>query len=140
PGFLHHIAQTLIRLFTGFAIAVVGGVVIGLAVSQRGGGLLEPVVRVLAPIPKIALYPAFVLIFGFDHASKIALVLADAIFPVLLATFPGARAVEQKLLWSAWAAGAGRVKTLFTVVLPAALPTILTGCRIALVIACVTVF
>ncbi len=140
PDFLHHIRVTLLRLFAGFAAAVVVGVLVGLAVSQRGGHLLEPVVRVLAPIPKIALYPAFVLLLGFDHASKVALVFADTVFPVLLSTYQGARAVEQKLLWSAWAAGTGRVAALFTVVLPAALPTILTGCRIGLVIACVTVF
>lgn len=138
--FLHHLLQTLIRLVAGFAIALVAGVAIGLAASRAGGSLLEPVIRVLAPIPKIALYPAFVLIFGYDHASKIALVVADAIFPILLATFHGARAVEPKLLWSAWAAGAGRGRTLFTVVLPSALPSILTGCRIGLLIACVTVF
>jgi NitT/TauT family transport system permease protein len=138
--FLHHVLQTLIRLVSGFFIALVAGVAIGIAASQRGGAMLEPMVRVLAPIPKIALYPAFVLIFGFDHASKIALVVADAIFPILLASFHGARAVEPKLLWSAWAAGAGRLSTVFTVILPAALPSILTGCRIALLISCITVF
>ncbi|NMG67608.1 ABC transporter permease subunit [Azoarcus indigens] len=140
PDFLHHVAQTMIRLLSGFAIALAAGVSIGLLASRGGGGLLEPVIRVLAPIPKIALYPAFVLIFGFDHASKIALVVADAVFPILLATFHGARSVEPKLLWSAWAAGASRRATIFTVVLPSALPSILTGCKIALLISCVTVF
>ncbi|WP_028239627.1 ABC transporter permease [Stutzerimonas azotifigens] len=138
--FLHHLGQTLIRLLGGFAIALVVGVSLGLLASRTGGGALITVVRVLAPIPKIALYPAFVLIFGYDHASKIALVVADTLFPILLATFHGARAVEPKLLWSAWAAGSGRFASLFTVTLPATLPAILTGCRVALLIACVTVF
>jgi NitT/TauT family transport system permease protein len=91
-------------------------------------------------VPKIALYPALVLVFGFGHASKVALVLADAAFPIMLATFHGARAVPPKLLWSAWGAGADRRTTLFTVVLPSAFPSILTGCRIGMTIACVNVF
>ncbi|MDR2238866.1 MAG: ABC transporter permease [Zoogloeaceae bacterium] len=140
PEFLHHLGQTMIRLLSGFAIALVTGVSLGLGASGRGSLVLEPIIRVLAPIPKIALYPAFVLIFGFEHTSKIALVVADAVFPILLATLHGARAVEPKLLWSAWAAGASRRMSIFTVILPSALPAILTGCRIALLIACVTVF
>src|SRR5207244_13473769 len=77
---------------------------------------------------------------GFDHSSKIALVVADALFPILLATYQGAMAVEPKLVWSARAAGASPMRCLFTVVLRAALPSILTGCRIGLVISCIVVF
>ena len=56
-------------------------------------------------MPKVALYPALILILGFEHASKIALVAADAVFPILLATYQGTSAVEPKLVWSALAAG-----------------------------------
>jgi NitT/TauT family transport system permease protein len=79
-------------------------------------------VRVLAPLPKVALYPAMVLILGFDHSSKIALVAADAVFPILLATWQGTAAAEPKLVWSARAAGCTPRRALFTVVLMAALP------------------
>lgn len=142
PSFLQHAATTLFRLFVGFAIAVVIGVTAGVAAtgSRAFGALLSPVVRVLAPVPKIALYPAFILILGFEHASKIALVAADATFPILLATYQGTSAVEPKLVWSALAAGTPRKKALLTVVLPAALPAVLTGCRIGLVISCIVVF
>jgi NitT/TauT family transport system permease protein len=95
---------------------------------------------VLAPVPKVALYPALILTLGFDHASKIALVVADAVFPILLATYQGAASVEPKLVWSARAAGASQTKCLFTIVLTAALPSILTGCRIGLIISCIVVF
>ncbi|QND70072.1 ABC transporter permease [Tardiphaga robiniae] len=140
--FLHDIAATLIRLFAGFGIAVVVGVFIGLAaaVSPAVNAVVKPLVRVLAPIPKIALYPALLLILGFDHASKITLVTADALFPILLSTYYGASMVEQKLIWSAMAAGTPRWQILFKVVLPAAMPSILTGCRIGLVISCIVVF
>jgi ABC-type nitrate/sulfonate/bicarbonate transport system permease component len=142
PSFLQHAGITLFRLFAGFAIAVVVGVTAGVAAtgSRAVASLLTPVVRVLAPVPKIALYPAFILILGFEHASKIALVAADAVFPILLATYQGTSAVEPKLVWSALAAGTPRRKALFTVVLPAALPSVLTGCRIGLVISCIVVF
>ena len=91
----------------GFAIAVVIGVTLGVAAtgSRAVEAVVRPLVRVLAPVPKIALYPAFILTLGFDHASKIALVVADAVFPILLATYQGTSAVEPKLVWSARAAG-----------------------------------
>jgi ABC-type nitrate/sulfonate/bicarbonate transport system permease component len=142
PSFLEHAATTLFRLFAGFGIAVVVGIVLGVAASgQRAveAGLM-PLVRVLGPVPKIALYPAFILTLGFEDASKIALVVADAVFPILLATYQGASAVEPKLAWAAQAVGVSRLRCLFTVVLPAALPSVLTGCRIALVISCIVVF
>ena len=141
-AFLHEIGATLFRLFAGFAIAVVVGVSIGLAAAVSPGinAVVKPLVRVLAPVPKIALYPALLLILGFDHASKITLVTADALFPILLSTYYGASMVEQKLIWSAMAAGTPRAQILFKVVLPAAMPSILTGCRIGLVISCIVVF
>jgi ABC-type nitrate/sulfonate/bicarbonate transport system permease component len=141
-AFLQEIGVTLFRLFAGFAIAVLLGVSIGLAaaVHPAVNAVVRPVVRVLAPVPKVALYPALLLLLGFDHASKITLVAADALFPILLATYYGASVVEQKLIWSAMAAGTPRRQILFKVVLPAAMPSILTGCRIGLVISCIVVF
>jgi ABC-type nitrate/sulfonate/bicarbonate transport system permease component len=141
-AFLEHASVTLFRLFAGFSIALVIGV--GLGVAATGSKLIEalvkPLVRVLAPLPKVALYPAMVLILGFDHSSKITLVAADAVFPILLATYQGTAAVEPKLVWSARAAGCPPRRALFTVVLMAALPSVLTGCRIGLIIACIVVF
>src|SRR3954451_18383776 len=134
-GFLHEIGATLFRLFAGFSIAVALGVGIGLAAAVHPAinAVVRPLVRVLAPLPKVALYPALLLLLGFDHASKITLVTADALFPILLSTWYGATMVEQKLIWSALAAGTPRSRILFRIVLPAAMPSILTGCRIGLV-------
>ena len=142
PFFLQHAAITLFRLFAGYAIAVVFGVALGVAAtgSRTIGALIKPLVRVLSPVPKVALYPAFILVLGFENASKIALVVADAMFPILLATYQGTSAVEPKLVWSARAAGVKPLNVLFGVVLMAALPSVLTGARIGLVIACIVVF
>jgi NitT/TauT family transport system permease protein len=140
--FLQQVGITLFRLFAGFSIAVVIGVGLGVAAtgSKLVEGLVKPIVRVLAPLPKVALYPAMILILGFDDASKIALVAADAVFPILLATYQGTSAVEPKLVWSARAAGTSQRAVLFKVVLMAAMPSVLTGCRIGLIISCIVVF
>jgi len=140
--FQQEIAATLFRLFAGFSIAVILGVIVGLAaaVNPTVNAVVRPIVRVLAPLPKVALYPALLLLVGFGHQSKILLVTFDALFPILLATYYGASTVEQKLIWSAMAAGTPRREILLKVVLPAAAPSILTGCRIGLVISCIVVF
>lgn len=140
--FQEEIAATLFRLFAGFAIAVLLGVGLGLAaaVNSAINAFVRPVVRVLAPLPKVALYPGLLLLVGFGHESKIALVTADALFPILLSTYHGASSVDQKLIWSAMAAGTPRRQILFKVVLPASAPSVLTGCRISLVISCIVVF
>jgi NitT/TauT family transport system permease protein len=140
--FQQQITATLFRLFAGFSIAVLVGVSVGLAaaVNPLVNAAVRPIVRVLAPLPKVALYPALLLLVGFGHASKIALVAADALFPILLSTYYGASIVEQKLIWSAMAAGTPSGQILLKVVLPAAAPSILTGCRIGLVISCIVVF
>jgi NitT/TauT family transport system permease protein len=141
-SFDRDILATLFRLFAGFSIAMIFGVGIGLAaaVSPSINALVRPVVRVLAPLPKVALYPALLLLLGFNHESKITLVAADALFPILLSTYYGASMVEQKLIWWAMAAGTPPRQVLLKVVLPAAAPSILTGCRIGLVISCIVVF
>ncbi|WP_397474546.1 ABC transporter permease [Pusillimonas sp.] len=140
--FWQHFGITLYRLVAGLAIAIVLGVVLGLAaqLSRVAAAVLDALVRLLAPIPKIALYPALILILGFENSSKIALIVADALFPVLMATWAAARSVDQKLIWSARAAGTSRAACLWKVTLPAIVPTVLAGVRVASVIACVVVF
>ncbi len=86
--FQREIAATLFRLFAGFSVAVIFGVTIGLvaAASPAVNAVVRPIVRVLAPLPKVALYPALLLLLGFGHESKITLVAADALFPIQLST------------------------------------------------------
>ena len=141
-GFLADLWTTLARLLAGLALAVVFGVGFGLlgAQTRTGGAIFQPLVRVLAPLPKIALLPVLLLTMGFEDAPRITLVLIDAIFPVMLATYQAAGSVDEKLVWSARAAGLSPLACVLRVILPAALPQILTGVRVAAVIACVVVF
>lgn len=142
PTFLLDLAATLLRLGGGLALAVAVGLCLGVAAARHhlSAALIGPLVRVVAPVPKIALYPALILLLGFDHASKIALVVADAFFPLFFAAHHGASTVDKKLLWSAQASGTPPWRCIVTVVIPAALPSIFTGLRISVVIACVVVF
>ena len=140
--FLGDFGHTLWRLFLGLSISIGLGVALGVSASQSRLGplVLEPIVRVLSPLPKIAFFPAMLMIFGFGDPGRVLLVVSDAIFPVLLAAYHGARAVDEKLVWSARAAGMTRRRCVWRVVLPAALPGILTGVRVSVVIACIVVF
>jgi len=131
------VALTLYRALTGFAIAACAGVVLGLAMSRKAGvrWFFDPIISVGFPMPKIAFLPIIVLWLGFFDVSKISMVVFDAIFPVVTATLAGIAAVERELIWSARNLGARERELLWQVVLPAALPQIMTGLQVALPIA-----
>ena len=133
---------TLGRVLLAFAIALPAGVVLGTLIGRvrRVRLALRPIVAFLFPTPKVALYPAMVVVLGLGSASKVALGVSEALFPVLLATAAGTSQVERPLLWSASALGTSPAAALVKVVVPAALPAILTGARIGLVGAIVGVF
>jgi ABC-type nitrate/sulfonate/bicarbonate transport system permease component len=131
---------TLGRVLLAFALALAAGVILGTLIGRlRPARLaLRPLVSFLFPAPKVALYPAMLIVLGLGSPSKVALGFSEALFPILLATAAGTSRVEPRLLWTAAALGARA--PLVRVVLPAALPAILTGARIGLVGAIVGVF
>lgn len=133
---------TLGRVMSAFAAALLAGVVVGTLIGRFGliRRALRPIVSFVFPMPKVALYPALLIVFGLGASSKVALGFSEAVFPVLLATAAGTSQVEPRLLWSAAALGTSRRASLVKVVIPAALPSILTGGRIALVGAIIGVF
>jgi ABC-type nitrate/sulfonate/bicarbonate transport system permease component len=132
-----NVALTLYRALTGFAIAAAGGIALGLAMSRSGGvrWFFDPVISVGFPMPKIAFLPIIVLWLGFYDVSKISMVVFDAIFPVVTATLAGLAGVERELIWSARNLGARERELLWQVMVPAALPQIMTGLQVALPIA-----
>jgi ABC-type nitrate/sulfonate/bicarbonate transport system permease component len=132
-----NLGLTLYRALTGFAISTVIGIGLGVAIARVGAvrWFFDPIISVGFPMPKIAFLPIVVLWFGFHDVSKIAMVIFDATFPVLTATIVATRAVERELLWSARSMGANERQMLHEVVLPAALPEIMTGLQVALPIA-----
>ncbi|HEV2336622.1 MAG TPA: ABC transporter permease [Stellaceae bacterium] len=129
-----NLGLTLYRAITGFAIAGAGGIVLGILMTRRPWvrWFFDPIVSVAFPMPKIAFLPIFMLWLGLYDASKISMVVFNAIFPVITATMAAAEGVDRHLLWSARSLGASERQLLREIILPAALPQILTGLQVAL--------
>src|SRR5438874_2517535 len=132
-----NIGVTLYRAITGFLIATVAGIVLGLAMSRSVAArwFFDPIISVGFPMPKIAFLPVVILWLGLYDVAKISMVVFDAIFPVVTATIIGIQGVEKELIWSARNMGAKDRELMWQIVLPAALPQILTGLQVALPIA-----
>ena len=132
-----NIGVTLYRALVGFAIAAVGGVVLGTAMARNAAArwFFDPVISVGFPMPKIAFLPVVILWLGLYDVSKITMVVLDAIFPVVTATLAGIAGVERELIWSARNMGANPRELLWQIILPAALPQIMTGLQVALPLA-----
>jgi ABC-type nitrate/sulfonate/bicarbonate transport system permease component len=127
-------ALTLYRALVSFAICAVGGVAIGMAMSRNkiANWFFDPIISVGFPMPKIAFLPVVILWLGVYDVSKITIIVIDAIFPVIAATVIAIQGVERELIWSARNMGANQRELLTQIVLPAALPQIMTGLQVAL--------
>ena len=128
---------TLYRALAGFVIAATAGIALGMAMSRNVAvrWLFDPIVSVGFPMPKIAFLPIVILWLGVYDTSKVAMVVLDAVFPVITATMVGIAGVDRHLLWSARNMGASERELLWQIVLPAAMPQIMTGLQVALPIA-----
>ncbi len=130
------------RMAGGFGLALVIGIPLGILMGRwpRVEAFFGPLFAFGFPVPKVALIPVFLLFFGLCHASKVALVFVDSLFPIVLSAFHGVRVVEQPLIWSARAMGESEAGVLRRVIWPAALPHIFTGIRLGLVVSLIVVF
>jgi ABC-type nitrate/sulfonate/bicarbonate transport system permease component len=127
-------ALTLYRALVSFAICAVGGVLIGMAMSRNkiANWFFDPIISVGFPMPKIAFLPVVILWLGVYDVSKITIIVIDAIFPVIAATVIAIQNVEREFIWSARNMGATNREVLFQIVLPAAMPQIMTGLQVSL--------
>jgi ABC-type nitrate/sulfonate/bicarbonate transport system permease component len=125
---------SLYRLVAGLALAIVIGTFLGLAMAwwKPVNIVLAPIVEIFYPLPKSALIPVTVIWLGFGDGSKILLIFLGCMIPVTIAAFNGARGCDQMLLWSARSMGASRLRVLWDVVLPGAMPELLNGIRTAI--------
>lgn len=128
-----HLASTLVTMSAGYVIGCALGIGLGLLL-----GLMPPVHRVLTPylaaanaLPKIALAPLLIILFGLGYGSKIPLVAATVIFLTLNATLDGVRSADADLVESMEVMGATRGERIAKLLLPSALPWVFTGMRIA---------
>jgi ABC-type nitrate/sulfonate/bicarbonate transport system permease component len=129
-----NLGMTLYRALVGFAIAGIGGVALGILMTRNRfiGWFFDPIVSVGFPMPKIAFLPIFMLWLGLYDVSKISMATFNAIFPVIVATIAAAEGIDRQLLWSARSLGASERQLLREIILPAALPQIMTGLQVAL--------
>jgi ABC-type nitrate/sulfonate/bicarbonate transport system permease component len=136
-----NLGLTLYRALVGFAIAGAAGIAIGILMTRRPlvRWFFDPIVSVGFPMPKIAFLPIFMLWLGLYDFSKISMAVFNAIFPVIAATMAAAEGVDRQLLWSARSLGASERQLLREIILPAALPQILTGLQVALPISMIVV-
>lgn len=121
----------------GYAMSVVFGVVLGLLMGWFSAvrAALQPIVSALYSTPNVALIPLFVVWFGVGNRSKIAIIFIGALFPVLFNTLAGVGTADKELLEMAGAFGASQRQVFRSILLPAAVPFIMTGLRLALGIA-----
>lgn len=132
---------SLQRALGGFALAAVTGVLLGIVMgrSRFVGELLDPLFSGTYAVPKLALFPIFIFVFGIGSLSKIALVFLECLYPIVIMTYHGARDVNRALLWSAQNMGASRAAILRRVVIPATTPFIFAGFRVAVPVAMIVV-
>lgn len=130
----HHAIETVIRLLSGFTLAALIGVTVGVLMgrSRRAEDIMLPLVSICAPIPGLAYAPLFLLWFGLGNVSAVLLVGFVAAFPVIFNSWTGVKAVKEIWLRSAQAMGADDRRLFRHVILPGALPYILTGLRLGL--------
>lgn len=132
---------TLFRIFGGFLLAAIIGIALGLlmGMSRRIYAVADIFVAALYPVPKIALLPLLVIWLGTGNAFQIALSALGCIFPILINTIIGVRQCDEGLILAARDLGASKVQIQRKVVLPAAVPAIFGGLRLALGISIILV-
>jgi len=132
-----HLAATLERVAMGFGVGAALGVALGLAAGHLTPvrNVVEPLVEVLRPIPPLALLPMFIVWVGIGEASKIGFITYATFFPIFLTTVTGVRQIDPLLVRAAQSLGARGVALFTRVILPAALPDILTGLRLGVALA-----
>jgi NitT/TauT family transport system permease protein len=137
---LINILDSLRRMAIAFAVALVVSIPLGLMMgrSRAVASFFNPLLMITYPVPKAALMPIIMLWLGVGDLAKMLVIFLGVSLPVIYHSFQGARAVEEKMLWSGAAMGLSAAQRMIRIVLPAALPEILTGCRTGLVLALIT--
>jgi ABC-type nitrate/sulfonate/bicarbonate transport system permease component len=125
---------SLWRAAAGLALSIAIGATLGILMAwwRPVNLLLGPLVELFYPLPKSALIPVTVLWLGFGDGSKILLIFLACMIPITIGAFNGARGTDRALVWSARSMGASRVRMLWDVVVPNAMPELLNGIRTAL--------
>ncbi|MFI6324126.1 ABC transporter permease [Nonomuraea sp. NPDC050556] len=128
-----HAQASLVRSFSGFGLAILVAIPLGLAIGwyRPLAEFLNPVLELFRNTAALALLPVFVLVLGLGETSKISIILYACFWPILLNTIAGVKGVDPLLIKSARSMGLGAARLFQKVILPAAVPTVFTGVRLA---------
>ncbi|MBP2632671.1 MAG: ssuC 19 [Firmicutes bacterium] len=131
---LYHTAISVQRILLGFAVGAIPGIVIGIAMglSPWVRSSLEPMINATYPIPKLALMPLILLIFGLGETSKIFTIAIGVFYLVVINTLTGVLNIDKIYLDVAKSFGANRRNFYLTVALPGALPMIFAGLKLGM--------
>ncbi|UGV25668.1 ABC transporter permease [Rhodopseudomonas boonkerdii] len=137
---IRNILDSLRRMAIGLSLAVVFAIPLGLLMGRikAVADFFNPLMMIIYPVPKAALMPIIMLWLGVGDVSKTLVIFLGVSLPIIYHSFQGGKAVEEKMLWSGAAMGMSAPSRMLRIVLPAALPEILTGCRTGLVLALIT--
>lgn len=129
--------MTLYRMLVAYLAAAVIGIALGVAMGRLAWvrWFFDPLLSLGFPAPKISFLPVLILWFGLSDLSKIVLTTVDCVFPIVSATYLGTLGVERTLVWSALNLGTRERALLWKVLVPAALPQVLSGLQVALPVA-----
>ncbi len=129
-----HFGWSMFRVFTAFIAACLTAIPIGVAmgVSRVMRGIFDPPIEFYRPLPPLAYLPLIVIWFGIDELSKILLIYLACFAPLAMSARAGVRSVSQEQIHAAYSMGATKQQVIFHVVVPAAMPEILTAMRIAI--------
>lgn len=129
-----HLQWSAMRVFGAFALAVITAVPVGIAmgVSHVARGLCDPPIEFYRPLPPLAYLPLIVIWFGIDETAKILLIYLACFAPMALAAKAGVRSASVEQINAALSLGATRWQLVWHVIVPAALPEIMVGLRIAI--------
>jgi sulfonate transport system permease protein len=132
-----HMAVSLLRVLEGFALAAVTGLMLGLGIglSPALDRATDLFIQLLKPIPPIAWIPLAILWFGIGEGAKIWIIFLGAVFPILVNTIDGIRQTDHRYVELARILEVPRRRFVFQVVVPGALPAIMTGLRVGLMVA-----
>jgi NitT/TauT family transport system permease protein len=137
---IRNILDSMRRMAIGLTLAVLFAIPLGLMMGRvkAVANFFNPLMMIIYPVPKAALMPIIMLWLGVGDVSKTLVIFLGVSLPIIYHAFQGAKAVEEKMLWSGAAMGMSAPSRMLRIVLPAALPEILTGCRTGLVLALIT--
>ncbi|HEX5998700.1 MAG TPA: ABC transporter permease [Hyphomicrobiaceae bacterium] len=130
---LTHMGYSFARAGIGLGLAAIVGVLVGILMGRVRAieVLIDPLISALFPTPKLALFPLMMIFLGIGDASKIALIFLGCFFPMVINTYAGVKNVDKFFIWNARTKGANGRQLIWHVIIPASLPFVFAGLRVA---------